>query len=157
MPTRNLLSLSIAALLGFFLGLLEALKELTATRTLSLAEAGLGIAVIVGLSSTLGARASIREHVTVSLLRAGLSGAIFCFVFEGMLLLLKIGQVAPAIAWLIGAGALGLILAQLPPERAPSPAPHPTPQGAMREHRFHPPRRAPAHHSTRAASESPTN
>jgi hypothetical protein len=115
MPVRNLVALSIAVLLGFFLGLLEALKELPSRSTLQLAEGGLAIALLVSLACTFRVRAGVPARVGVSLLRAGLSGALFAFVFEGMRLFLKIGDIALALAWWVGAGVLALLLARLQP------------------------------------------
>ena len=124
MPVRNLLPLTIAALLGFFLGLLEALEQMTDAATLHLAELGLAIALIVALGSTFRVRAGVLPRVGVSLLRAGLSGCVFLFVFEGMRLFLKIGDVGVALASWVGAGVLALLLARLEPAGPPSPGHH---------------------------------
>lgn len=112
----NLVALSVAAVVGFFLGLLEALERLPYGQTLDIAAVGLAIAV--GLGAVLGAFAApgrVSERVLVSVLRAGLSGAVFAFVFEGMRLLLKIGNVGGAVGAWVWAGILAIVLARLVP------------------------------------------
>lgn len=110
------MALSVAAVVGFFLGLLEALERLPYGQTLDIAAVGLAIAV--GLGAVLGAFAApgrVSERVLVSVLRAGLSGAVFAFVFEGMRLLLKIGNVGGAVGAWVWAGILAIVLARLVP------------------------------------------
>jgi hypothetical protein len=115
MRVRNLVAVEIAATLGFSLGLLEALERLPYGPTLGIAEIGVTIAVVVGLAATFRSRERIRERVVVSLLRAGLSGGLFVFVFEGMRLLLKIGDVGLALASWVWAGVLAVLLLWLTP------------------------------------------
>ncbi len=117
-PLRNQLALSIALLVGYFLGLLEALDWLPYGPTLTFAAVGLGIALVVGLAGVVRGSGRLVERVFVSLLRAGLSGGVFVFVFEGMRLLLKIGDLGGAVASWIGAGILALVLARLAPAGA---------------------------------------
>lgn len=117
MPLANQLAVSIAALAGFLLGLLEAFNRMPYARTLTLGAIGLAIALLCGLAGVVDGRSRPGERILVSTLRAGLSGGVFVFVFDGMRLLLKIGDVAGALAAWVGAGILALILARLAPAR----------------------------------------
>ena len=115
MQVRNLIAVEIAAVVGFALGLLEAMERLPYRPTLEIAEVGLAVAVLVGLAATLRSRERTSERVAVSLLRAGLSGGVFVFVFEGMRLLLKLGHVGLALGSWVWAGVLALLLVRLTP------------------------------------------
>lgn len=110
---RNLIALSVAALLGFLLGLLEAVERLTPGPTLRAAAIGLAVTVLVGLIAAARAHAPAGERIALSLLRAGLAGAVFTFVFEGMRLFFKIGEISAAVAWWAAAGVLALVLLKL--------------------------------------------
>ena len=118
MPVRNQLALWAASLLGFFLGLLEAMDRLPYAATLRLAEFGLAVTVGVGLLVAVGVRAPVWERVLVAMLRAGLSGGLFVFSFEGLRLLAKLGNVPLAAASFGFAGVLALLLARLAPAEA---------------------------------------
>lgn len=114
-----MVALSVAAVVGFFLGLLEALERLPYGQTLDIAAVGLAIAVGLGaLIGVFAAPGRVSERVRVTALRAGLSGAVFAFVFEGMRLLLKIGDVTGALGAWVWAGILAIVLARLAPARA---------------------------------------
>lgn len=109
----NLIALSVAALLGFVLGLLEAVERLTPGPTMRAAAIGLGVAVVIGLVAAARAHAPAGERIVLSLLRAGLAGAVFAFVFEGMRLFFDVGEIGAALAWWVGAGVLALLLLKL--------------------------------------------
>lgn len=119
-PIRNLIALWTAALAAFFLGLVEAIERLPYGPTMRLGAIGLVIALLAGLAGLLHGRGRIGARVLVTLIRTGLSGAVFVFVFEGMRLLLKIGDVGPAVASWVWAGILGILLARLAPVQAPT-------------------------------------
>jgi hypothetical protein len=115
MSLRNLLPLWIASVLGFFMGLVEAMERMPYGLTLALGAIGLAIALAVGLAGSFRVRARLLPRVGVGLLRAGLSGGVFVFVFEGMRLLEKLGHPGLALASWVFAGVLALLLARLAP------------------------------------------
>ncbi len=115
MPIASLLALTIAVALGFILGLLEALDRLTYRQTLHVAEVGVAIVLFVAVAGVVRERGRVGERLFVLLLRAGLGGTLFAFIFEGMRLLLKVGNVGGAVASWLWAGVLALLLARLTP------------------------------------------
>lgn len=83
--------------------------------TLHLGEIGLLVAFGVGLVMALGVKAPVWERLFVALLRACLSGGLFLFIFEGMRLFAKIGDVPLAVPSWAFACVLALLLARLTP------------------------------------------
>jgi hypothetical protein len=112
---RNLLPLWIASLLSFFLGLVQAMERMPYHATLHLGEIGLLVVVGVGLAMALGVKAPVWERLFVAFLRACLSGGLFVFIFEGMRLFAKMGDVPLAVASWAFACILALVLARLTP------------------------------------------
>ncbi len=120
MSARNVVSVEIAFVLGYCLGLMEAMERLSYSQTLGLGAVGLVISVAVGLIASIGIRARLLNHLGVAILRGGLSGGVFVLTFEGVRLLAKQGNIALAVASWILAGAMGWVLAHLAPARSRS-------------------------------------
>ena len=97
---------------------------MTYASTLRLGAIGLAIAVTGSLIEGFGEHGRIPERLLVSMLRTGLTGALFVFIFEGMYLFARIGDLGLAVASWAYAAILALLLGRLAPpgDRRPSPA-----------------------------------
>lgn len=101
--------------LGFLLGLFEALELYSYDAALKLGAVGLVISAIIALAAGLRVRAPLPARVGVTLLRTGLTAAVYIFVFIGMRLFLSVGSPAVALGLWVLAGLLGALLARLAP------------------------------------------
>ena len=113
MPERAIISLLPALSLGFILGVLVAVTQLTATGRTIIGAVAAALVFAAGLASVVKARGRSSEKGIVALLRAGLGAALFCFIYVALLAFLGEGAVLLALAFLAGAIVLALVLARV--------------------------------------------
>ena len=113
MPERAIIPLLPALSLGFILGVLVAVTQLTSSGRTIVGIVGVVLVVGAGLSSVVKAPGRPADKRLLALLRAGLAAAVFLFLYIALVAFLGEGAVIVGLLFLLGTVVLALILAQL--------------------------------------------